>query len=47
MPAMRAKDWNTLCRIRASSPPPYCMEMTAPLPIHRPSTMEVRNVIRV
>ena len=47
MPAMSAKDWNTLCRIRSCSPLPYCIEMAAPLPMHRPSKMEVRKVIRV
>ena len=47
MPAMSTKDWNTLCRMRASSPLPYCMETAAPLPIHRPIRMEVRKVMRV
>ena len=47
MPAMSTKDWNTLCRMRASSPLPYCMETAAPLPMHSPSRMEVRKVMRV
>ena len=47
MPAMSTKDWNTLCRMRAASPLPYCMETAAPLPMHRPIRMEVRKVMRV
>ena len=44
---MSAKDWNTLFRIFSFSPLPYCIEMAAPLPMQRPSRMEVRKVIRV
>ena len=47
MPAMSVNERNTLCRIRSCSPLPYCMEMAAPLPIHRPSKIEVRKVMRV
>ena len=47
MPAMRTNERNTLCRIRSCSPLPYCMEMAAPLPMHRPSKIEVRKVMRV
>ena len=44
---MRTKDWNTLRRIFSDSPLPYCIEMAAPLPMHRPSKIEVRKVMRV
>ena len=47
MPAMRTNERNTLCRIRSCSPLPYCIEMAAPLPMHRPSKIEVRKVMRV
>jgi len=47
MPAISRKDWNTLCRIFSVSPLPYCMDTAAPLPMHRPSRIEVRKVIRV
>ena len=47
MPAMRTKDWKTLWRILSYSPLPYCIEMAAPLPMQRPSRMDVRKVMRV
>ena len=47
MPAIRLNERNTLWRMRSSSPLPNCMEMAAPLPMHRPSRMEVRKVMRV
>ena len=41
MPAMRTKDWKTLWRILSY------IEMAAPLPMQRPSRMDVRKVMRV
>ena len=46
-PAMRTKEARALSRSPASSRRPKRMEKTAPLPMHSPSRMEVRKVIRV
>ena len=42
---MNPKDSTMLCFIAAVSPAPYCIENSIPLPMHSPSTTEVRNTI--
>ena len=42
---MNPNDSTMLCFIAAVSPAPYCIEKSIPLPMHSPSTTEVRNTI--